>query len=263
MNNLSDSCFQQHASSWPSCPVLGYDAEALFANDFCGNCCKHLTLNHIGRPTAGRRKVILNSALSVNSQITNLIPLCDEEEHEISHTAPDARGNHCDKADLLWLLLRSLFIPPPLPTLLSFLYRSTPPLLSAISWYRHFTKLPITSLSLFLCYFILSKFCLQQFLLNVFKIYISVTARDQSSNNKATGICQRINDSLNDQESVPCWNEKERPLWLHVSVRLSKPNKNNKSEWRNALSLRTAASEQDARKYADLQSLTLSVPTIN
>jgi hypothetical protein len=59
-------------------------------------------------------------------------------------------------------------------------------------------------------------------------------------------MSQRMNGSLNDQEVVPCWNEKEMLLWLQVSVRLSKPTKNNKLEWRNAFSLRTATSEQDA-----------------
>jgi len=138
--------------------------------------------------------VILNSAVSLNSQITNLIPLCDKEEHgilleklHIQHRTQEettvTRRIFCDYFYFLYS-----FLPPRQHFFHSFIT-----LLLSFSPLFLFTKLPITSLALFLCYLILSKFCLQQFLLSVFKIYISVTARDQISNNKATGISQSIN----------------------------------------------------------------------
>ena len=72
-----------------------------------------------------------------------------------------------------------------------------------------------------------TKFCLQQFLLSVFKIHISVTVRDQISNNKAIGVRRSLSDSLKDQGVVPCWNEQKRKgscgcRFRHVSLSRTK-----------------------------------------
>jgi hypothetical protein len=93
--------------------------------------------------------VILNSPLSVNSQITNLTPLCDKKEQGIllgnlhiplqtrEYTTVIRRGS------VISFSFFTSFLSPPSSTLLVFLYHSSSPLLSALSWYRHhFTKPP-------------------------------------------------------------------------------------------------------------------------